>query len=149
MAFVFVAVAIRVADQRRLPVIMDEGVGDGDIVGGVGELLLLVYGFCVGFFCNGYIATYVNEPIVVVLVVVTVRGDVAVVDPDVVGFFYFVSTPSFPGVMAVLTNSKSIPIVSQDLFDAQVSDNHIRGFLDHTFFLYISIPPEQLAWPER
>lgn len=50
MAFVFVAVAIRVADQRRLPVIMDEGVGDGDIVGGVGELLLLVYGLCMGFF---------------------------------------------------------------------------------------------------
>lgn len=99
-------------------------------------------------FCNGYIVTYVDESIVVVLVVVTVRGDVAVVDPDIVRFFYFVSTPSFPGVMAVLTNSKSIPIVSQDLLDAQVSNNHIRGFLDHTF-LYISIPLEQLAWSER
>lgn len=49
MALVFVAVAVGVADQRRLPVVMDEGVGDGDIVGGVGELLLLVFGLGMGF----------------------------------------------------------------------------------------------------
>ena len=34
---------------------------------------------------------YINQTIVVILVVVTVRGDIAVVDPDVGGFFYLVS----------------------------------------------------------
>lgn len=37
---------------------------------------------------------YINESIVVVLVVITVRRDVAVVDPDVGGFFYSVSPAS-------------------------------------------------------
>jgi hypothetical protein len=53
-----------VADKGGLPVIMEEGVGDGDVVGGVGD---------------------VEETVVVVLVVVTVGREVEVVDPDVLG----------------------------------------------------------------
>lgn len=36
----------------------------------------------------GVVRAYVEEAVVVVLVVVAVRGDVDVVDPDVVGVFY-------------------------------------------------------------
>lgn len=39
VALVFVAVAVRVADQRGFPVVVDVGVGDGHVVGGVGELV--------------------------------------------------------------------------------------------------------------
>lgn len=82
VALVFVTIAVRVADQRGLPVVVDEGVGDSDKVGGVGELLPLASGL------ESYMGiAYVDESIVVVLVVVAVRRDVAVVDPDVVGFF--------------------------------------------------------------
>lgn len=111
VALVFVAVAVRVANQRGLPVVVDEGVGDGYVVGGVGKI---------------------NETIVVVLVVVTVRRDVAVVDPDVGGFFYFIS-PSSPAFLGgILTDSKGITIVSQNLLNTQVPDDHVRSFLDHT-----------------
>ena len=65
VALVFAAVAVRVADERALPVVVHEAVGDGDIVGGVG---------------------YVEETVVVVFVVVEVRGEVYMVDPDVLGF---------------------------------------------------------------
>jgi hypothetical protein len=65
VALVFAAVAVRVADQRALPVVVHEAVGDGDVVSGV---------------CN------VEETVVVVLVVVEVGGEVDVVNPDVLGF---------------------------------------------------------------
>jgi hypothetical protein len=64
VASVLVAVAVRVADQGRLVVVVDVAVGDGDPVRGVGD---------------------VNEAVVVVLAVVQVRRDVDVVDPDVLG----------------------------------------------------------------
>jgi len=48
VALVFVAVAVRVADQRGLPVVVDEGVGDGYVVGGVGELVVLVHNIWIG-----------------------------------------------------------------------------------------------------
>ena len=38
VALIFVAVAVRVADQRGLPMVVNEGVGNGYVVGGVGEL---------------------------------------------------------------------------------------------------------------
>jgi hypothetical protein len=63
---VLVFVAVAVSDERSLPVIVDKGVRDGDVVRAALE---------------------VNETVVVVLVVVTVTGDVDVVDPDVVGVF--------------------------------------------------------------
>jgi hypothetical protein len=43
VALVLGAVAVGVADQGRLPVIVDVAVGDGHVVGGVGELQLSVY----------------------------------------------------------------------------------------------------------
>lgn len=55
MTFILRAVAVGVADQRTLPVVV-EGVGYGDVV---------------------------EEPVVVVFVVVAVWGQVAVVDPHV------------------------------------------------------------------
>jgi hypothetical protein len=64
VALVLGAVGVGVADEGGLPVIMEEGVGDGDVVGGVGD---------------------VEETVVVVLVVVTVGREVEVVDPDVLG----------------------------------------------------------------
>jgi hypothetical protein len=64
VAGVLGAVGVGVPDEGRLPVVVDVAVGDGDEVGGVGE---------------------VDQAVVVVLVVVTVGGEVDVVDPDVVG----------------------------------------------------------------
>ena len=49
-------------DERALPVVVEEGVGDGDVVGSVG---------------------YVEKPVVVVLVVVAIGAEIDVVDPDV------------------------------------------------------------------
>lgn len=64
VAGVLGAVGVGVADEGGLPVVVDVGVGDGDEVGGVGE---------------------VDQSVVVVLVVVKVGGEVDVVDPDVGG----------------------------------------------------------------
>lgn len=61
---------------------------------------------------------YINQTIVVILVVVTVRGDIAVVDPDVVGFFYFISLAYGWSEMEILTDSKSIAIIGQNLLNA-------------------------------
>ena len=38
MAFVFCAVVVGVADERALPVVVEEGVGDGYEVAGVGDV---------------------------------------------------------------------------------------------------------------
>lgn len=62
MALVLGLVGVGVADERGLPVVVEEGVGDSDEVSGVGD---------------------VKKTIVVVLVVVTVGGEVEVVDPDI------------------------------------------------------------------
>lgn len=59
------AVVVAVAHQRGFPVVVQEGVGDGDKVGGVGD---------------------VDEAVVEVFAAVEVGGEVAVVDPDVGGF---------------------------------------------------------------
>jgi hypothetical protein len=66
MALVFGAVGVGVSNERGLPVVVDEGVGEGDEVGCVGD---------------------VEEPVVVVFVVVAVGGEINVVDPDVGGVF--------------------------------------------------------------
>lgn len=64
VAGVLGAVGVGVPDQRGLPVVVDVAVGDGDEVGGVGE---------------------VDQAVVEVFVVVAVGGEVDVVDPDVGG----------------------------------------------------------------
>lgn len=48
VALVFIAVAVRVADQRGLPMVVNEGVGNGYVVGGVGELVVLVHNIWIG-----------------------------------------------------------------------------------------------------
>lgn len=64
MARILVAIAVRVTDERGLPVVVDVAVGDGDIVASVGDI---------------------DETIVVVLVVVPVGRDIDMVDPHVGG----------------------------------------------------------------
>lgn len=64
MALVLGPVGVGVADEGGLPVVVEEGVGDGDEVSGVGD---------------------VEKTIVVVLVVVTVGRKVEVINPDVLG----------------------------------------------------------------
>lgn len=64
MALVLGLVGVGVPDQGGFPVVVQEGVGHGDEVGGVRD---------------------VEEAVVVVLVVVAVGGEVEVVDPDVLG----------------------------------------------------------------
>ena len=54
------------------------------------------------------------------------------VDPDVGGFFYLVSLAYSWSGIEILTDSQSIAIIRQNFLDAQVPDNHIRGFFDHT-----------------
>jgi len=62
LAFVLGAVAVAVADERGLPVVVEVGVGDGDEVGPVGR---------------------VDGAVVVVLVAVQGRVELAVVNPDI------------------------------------------------------------------
>jgi hypothetical protein len=64
MALVLGLVGVRVPDQGGFPVVVQEGVGHGDEVGGVRD---------------------VEQAVVVVLVMVAVGGEVEVVDPDVLG----------------------------------------------------------------
>lgn len=66
LALVLVFVAVGVSDERGLPVVVDVAVGHGDVVRATLE---------------------VEETVIVVLVVVLVRRDVDVVDPDVAGVF--------------------------------------------------------------
>lgn len=61
---ILIAIAVRVTHEGSLPVVVDIGVGNGDVVRSMGD---------------------VNEAIVVVLVVVTVGRDIDVIDPDVRG----------------------------------------------------------------
>ena len=84
VALVFVSVAVRVADQRCLPVVVEEGVGDGDKVRGVGELSCLLLAIRFGL---THRFTYINETVIVVLIMVTVGRDVTVVNPDIVRVF--------------------------------------------------------------
>ena len=64
VALVFGGVGVGVPDQGGFPVVVQKGVGYGDVVGGVRD---------------------VEEAVIVVLVVVAVGGEVEVVDPDVLG----------------------------------------------------------------
>jgi hypothetical protein len=41
-----------VSDQESLPVVVDEGVGDCDVVGGVGELCFLLLAICLCQICG-------------------------------------------------------------------------------------------------
>lgn len=54
------------------------------------------------------------------------------IDPDVGGFFYLVSLAYSWSGMEILTDSQSIAIIRQNLLNAQVPDDYIRSFLDHT-----------------
>ena len=62
MTFIFGAVVFRVSNEIRLPVVVEISVADRNIIRGMGD---------------------VYQTVVVVLVVGKVRGDVAVIDPDV------------------------------------------------------------------
>ena len=64
VAGVLARVGVGVSDERALPVVVEEGVGEGDPVGGVGDI---------------------EEAVVVVLADVQVALEVDVVDPDVGG----------------------------------------------------------------
>lgn len=81
------------SDERGLPVIVDEGVGDGDVVSRVGKI---------------------NGPIIVVLVVISVGGDVDVVKPDV----------------GRLLDGQGIAVLRKDLGDVQIADNDVTDILD-------------------
>jgi hypothetical protein len=83
VALVLIAVVVGVAHQGRLPVVVDVAVGDGHVVGGVGDLQLSV-SLPAQF---PWEEMYINQAVVVVLVVVTVRGDIDVVNPHIVGVF--------------------------------------------------------------
>lgn len=87
------AVGVGVADEGGLPVVVDVAVGDGDEVSRVGE---------------------VDQSIVVVLVVVTVGGEVDVVDPNIGGFL----------------DANGITILSKNLGDTNVADDDVGLFLD-------------------
>lgn len=63
---VLCTVAVGVSDEGCLPVVVDEGVGDGDPVSSVSD---------------------VQESVIVVLVVVEVGREINVINPDVGGFF--------------------------------------------------------------
>lgn len=65
LAGIFGGVGVGVADEGGLPVVVDEGVGECDVVSSVG---------------------HIEESIVVVLVVVTVGGEINVINPDIGGF---------------------------------------------------------------
>lgn len=93
LASVLLGVAVRVADKRGLVVVVEEGVGDGDEVGGVGD---------------------VEETIVEVLAVVLVGGEIAVVDPDVLGSL----------------DADGVTAAGLDVLDDQVADNDVGLLVD-------------------
>ena len=64
VALILGAVGVGVTDEGGLPVVVEESVSDGDEVSGMGDI---------------------EKTVVVILVVVTVRREVEVVDPDVGG----------------------------------------------------------------
>jgi hypothetical protein len=66
MSLVLRSVGVGVSDERCLPVVVDEGVGEGDVVGCVGNI---------------------EETVIVVLVVIAVGREINVVNPDVGGVF--------------------------------------------------------------
>lgn len=93
VALVLVTVVVGVADQRALPVVVEVGVGDRHIVRAMGDI---------------------EQTIIVVLVVVPVRGQVCVVDPDVVRGL----------------DGDRVTIVGQDLGDLDVADDNVGLLLD-------------------
>lgn len=93
VAGVLVGVGVAVADEGGLPVVVQVGVGDGDVVRTVGDI---------------------KQTIVVVLVVVTVRGQIQVVEPDVVGGL----------------DGDGVTVVGEDLADLDVADDDVGGLLD-------------------
>lgn len=66
MSGIFSRVGVGVTDEGCLPVVVDVRVGEGDVVSSVG---------------------HVEESIIVVFVVVSVGGEINVINPDVGGFF--------------------------------------------------------------
>ncbi len=54
------------------------------------------------------------------------------VDPDIGSKFWSVSLLSLGRISVLLTNTNSIPIISKDLLDRQVSDNDILLALHKT-----------------
>jgi hypothetical protein len=77
MSGILSRVGVRVSNKGSLPVIMDEGVGNGDIVSSVSELFLSVVNLYLGK------GAYINKTIIVVLVMGHVRRQITVVDPHV------------------------------------------------------------------
>lgn len=66
MSLIFGGVGVGVTDEGCLPVVVDEGVGESDVVRSV---------------------SHIEETIIVVFVVVSVGGEINVVNPDVGRFF--------------------------------------------------------------
>ncbi len=93
MAGVLVAVAVGVADEGGLEMIVEEVVGEGDEVGAVGD---------------------VKQAVVEVLVLVPVGGQVAVVDPDVLGRL----------------DADSVAVRGGDLEDLHVAQDDVVGLVD-------------------
>jgi hypothetical protein len=80
---------------------MDVAVGNRDIISGVGQI---------------------NQTIIVVLVMISIRGHVHVVDPYVGGKL----------------DTDGIAVVSKDLGDGNVADDNICGTLDKTIYDTVS-----------
>jgi hypothetical protein len=82
-----------VTDENALPVVVELAVRDGDTRGAVSD---------------------VEQAVVVVLVVVAVRGEIDVVDPDLGGFL----------------DTDGIASAGEDLADLEVTDDHVVGLDD-------------------
>lgn len=85
---VFITVVVGVSDEGGLPVVVQEGVGHGNVVGSVGELVKMVAivsqaAISKVLLSSGVWETHINQAIVVVFVVVHVGGNIAVVNPHV------------------------------------------------------------------
>jgi hypothetical protein len=87
---ILITVAVGVTNEGGLPVVVEVGASDGDSVRAVGD---------------------VEETIIVVLVVVTVAGEVDVVNPD----------------LRSLLDADSITGLSKDLRDDDVTDDDVFG----------------------
>lgn len=107
VALVFGAVGVGVPDERRFPVVVQVGVGDGDEVSGVGD---------------------VEKAVVVVLVMVAVGGEVEVVDPDVLRLVGCQCMFTGSNVRSYLLDGDSI--TTDDLLDGEVAENHVLRILD-------------------
>lgn len=111
VAGVLIAVAVGVADERDLVVVVEVGVGDGNVVRGVGDVAETVVVAVARVSIDRRNSSLSRD---LLLAMVHVRAQVHVVNPNVLGFL----------------DTNGITSVREDLADGEVADDDVLDVLD-------------------